>query len=289
MRRQRGFTLPELVVVIVVGGIIAATVTVFLRPAVDSWLAVRVRGDLNEQAATALAVMRRDVRLAVPNSIRAPNDKCFELVPTSAGGRFRTAPDTTAPGTSAPLDLTDPNSTTFDVLTPLAATPAAGDWAVIDNQNPGDVYDAGAGNRVAITGFDTTVPAAIGRARITLAGAFARPGYDGARFVVVPERQQAVFYVCSGADGTKDAQGHGKGTLTRYSHYGFNAAYPGGCAAPAGATAAVLATRVLACSFVYDPNKGATQQSGFVSMRLDLARSNETVGLLAGAHVVNVP
>ena len=40
-------------------------------------------------------------------------------------------------------------------------------------------------------------------------------GYDGGRFTVVPGTTPAVFYICSGADGTLDASGNGKGTLYR--------------------------------------------------------------------------
>ncbi|MED5620370.1 prepilin-type N-terminal cleavage/methylation domain-containing protein [Ideonella sp. BN130291] len=290
MRRQRGFTLVELVLVIVVGGIIAATLVVFFRPAFDSWLALRVRGDLHDQAVTALRAMQRDVRIAVPNSIRIPNDQCFELVPTSTGGRFRreldTVNDAGCAGTacSAPLDVSTA-TTQFDVLSALSTTPAANDWVVIDNQNPGDVY---AGSNRAQVQTVTTPAATAGKHRITLTASTQFPtGYTGGRFVVVPNSQNAVFYVCSGADGTLDASGNGKGTLYRLSGYGFNAAYPSACRSAAGG--AVLATNVRSCRFVYDPNQGATQQSGFVSMQLELARNSETASLLLGAHVVNVP
>jgi MSHA biogenesis protein MshO len=284
MRRDtpRGFTLVELVLVIVIGGIVAATLAVFLRPAFDTWLAVRVRGDLAHQAATALRLMRDDVRVAVPNSIRTPGSQCFELVPTSSGGRFRQADDTVNPG-SMPLDVTT-TTTQFDVLSTLAATPAVGDWVVIDNQNPGDVYSGS--NRAQVSAVSTPDPS-LGQHRLTVAATQFPTGYAGARMVVVPNTQRALFYVCSGADGTLDASGNGRGTLVRLSNYGFNAAYPAACPSTAGG--AVLATNVRSCRFVYDPNQGATQQNGFVSMQVELARDNETASLVIGAHVANVP
>ena len=58
---------------------------------------------------------------------------------------------------------------------------------------------------------------------------------------------------------------------------------------PATAGAAVLARQVKSCRFVYDPNQGATQQSGFISIQLELARDSESASLILGAHVVNVP
>lgn len=289
MRRERGFTLIELVLVIVIGGVVAATIAVFLRPAVEGWLAVRLRSDLSDQAANALRTVQRDVRAAVPNSIRTPSDQCFELVPTIAGGRFRREPDIAndtpangCPGGAAcsrPLDV-GTATTDFDVLTPLAATPAPGDFVVIGAQSAADVY--GGTHRAAITAVSTPA-AALGRLRISVAAQQFPPGYDGGRFVVVPQAQQSVFYVCSGAGV---AGGQGTGTLHRVTR-AFDAAWPASCPSTAGQP--VLATNVASCSFVYDANQGATQQSGFVWMRLELRRGDERVPLLMGTHVLNAP
>ena len=132
-----------------------------------------------------------------------------------------------------------------------------------------------------------TPTATQGAHRLTVAASPFPQGYDGGRFVVVPAAQAAVFYVCSGADGTLDASGNGKGTLYRLKSYGFNATAPTACPSTAGAD--VLASRVRSCRFVYDPNQGATQQNGFVSLQIELARGGETASLVLGAHVANVP
>jgi MSHA biogenesis protein MshO len=289
----RGFTLVELVLVIVVTSVMAATLVVFFKPAITGYLASRARADLTDQADTALRRMVRDVRLAVPNSVRTPGSQCFEVVPTRTGGRFRNAPDTvnnlptncSVPGATcaAPLD-TSQATTVFDVLTPLSVTPAVGDWVVVGNQNPGDLY--GGATRSAISTAVTTPAAAYGKHRITVASKQFPLGYDGGRFTVVPGTLPAVFYICSGADGTLDASGNGKGTLYRLMR-DFSAPYPSAC--PATTSADVLATRVLSCNFVYDPNQGATQQSGFVWMQLELARAGETAHMAIGAHIANGP
>lgn len=280
--KTRGFTLVELVVVIVITGILAAALTVFLKPTIDGYFDTRRRADLTDMADTALRRMAKDIRSAVPNSVRSVSASCFQLVPTTAGGRYRMASDTVndtpplpctpGPNCSAPLDVTRA-TTVFDVLSPLATTPAAGDWVVIDNQNADDVYIGS--NRAQVGAAPTTPRTSDGLSRITVASTQFPSGYDGGRFVIVPNAEPTVFYSCVGS------------TLYR-TVAPFAADQGATCALTTGA---VVAKDVADCSFVYDPNQGATQQSGFVWMRLEMGRagSGENFALNHGVHVDNVP
>lgn len=281
--RPAGFTLVEMLVALVVLGVIGAALATVLRPALDAYLGARGRDRLLATADHATRRMVRDIVSAVPNSIRAPTSTCFELVPTSTGGRFRMANDTVNAGAAA-VD-TSSTTTSFDVLSPMATLPGNGDWVVVDNQNPGDVY-AGL-NRGSVASVSTPA-ATLGKHRITLSPAMQFPqGYEGGRFAIVPDAQQAVFYVCSGASTTLNGDGDAPGVLVRLKRYGFNASAPSGCPATTGAD--VLATHVRSCRFLYTENQGATQQSGFVSIQLELTRQHETASLVVGAHVDNVP
>ena len=282
---QRGFTLVELVMVIVITGILAATLTVFLKPAIDSYVDTRRRADLTDVADTALRRMAQDIRSAVPNSLRPGpggySTSCIQLVPTIAGGRYRMASDTgkdTAPlpctpsaTCSAPLD-TAQATTVFDVLSPMDTVPDKDDWIVIDNQTTDDVYSGA--NRAQIS-VAPTAPArsSDGLLRITVASTQFPVGYDGGRFVVVANAAPSVFFSCV------------NGALYR-TVAGFAADRAATCAATTGA---LVASDVAGCTFVYDPNQGATQQSGFVWIRLELSRGGERVTLAHGVHVDNVP
>ncbi len=291
MRSNRGFSLVELILVIVVLGVLAGVVTVFVRPAVQGFIAQRHRSELQSAAQGALQAMQRDIRSAVPNSIRTPSDQCFELVPTVGGGRYRMAPDTvndtagcaTAASCSAVLD---PGSLTqrFDVLGPLNGTAAANDFVVVGNQNGNEVYGNGI-NRSAITSPNEAMDKpAFGSQRIAITPIQFPNGGFGGRFQVVSGSEQAVFYICSGAG--LDAAGNGTGQLLRRSAYGFNASYPSACPAAAAADA-VLATRVSACSFEY--SQAALTEYGLMGLRLELSRDGETVSLQLGAMVANIP
>ncbi len=286
-----GFTLVELVVVIVVTGVLAAGLVTFFKPAMENYAAAGRRAALTDMADGAARRMGRDVRLAVPNSIRQPGNQCFELVPTNSGGKFRTAVDTVSTGSiSRELDVAVP-AATFDVFAPLAR-PRSGDWLIIGNQNASDLYSGL--NRNSITAI-AAPPASdqagvvIATDRITLSAAATAPlGYAGNNYVTVDAAQGPVTYVC---DNTGvDAQGTGTGTLYRLSGYGFNqklAACP--AIAPGTAGLAVLATRVSSCTFDFDPSVGAIQGSGYMRIALRLQQANEAVNLLYGAHADNLP
>lgn len=285
---QAGFTLVELIVVIVLTGILAGGMVMYFKPAIENYLSVQRRAGLSSLADGAVRMMNTEIRSAVPNSIRLiDGDQCVEFVPTSDGGRYRMGPDIVWDNVagnqrSAFIDTTE-EVTAFDVLSTFTTQPQVGDHVVIANQTAGDVY-AGS-NRAAISAIGPSPDPSVGTARITITPARQFPlGYDGGRFVIVPNAKQSVIYRCINA--TMDDNGTGKGTLVRYSRYGFNAA---ATCPPANMVTATLATKVSDCSFSYNPNEGATQQSGYLQVQLSLSQNSETATLSFGVHVDNMP
>ena len=280
-QRARGFTLIELVMVIVITGILAATSSIFIKPALDAYFGAKRRAAMSALADTAFRRMGRDIRSAVPNSIRWPGSQCLEMVPTSTGGRYRDAYDSVNTG-STPLLIAQP-STGFDVLGSLSATPAVNDWVVIDNQNTNDVY--GGVNAAQITALVTPAPI-IGSVTLGFASKQFPAAYTGGRFTIVPNNggNPALVYICSNPG--IDSNGNGTGTLYRLSR-AFVAAYPTTC--PAATGGAIVATSVSACSFYYSASQDGTPTSGFAYLQMQITQSNETVSLDYGAHVDNAP
>ena len=279
MKRQQGFSLVELVVVIVLIGAIGGILAMQLGPTIQGYLDVRRRAGLTDAADTALRRIVIDVRAAVPNSLRLHSSRCLELVPTIDGGRYRTGPDVSnSRSGDAFLDY-DAATNQFDVMTPFTRAPVAGDLVVIGNQNPGDVYTPTSPLPTIQTVTNrqsTATDAWMGPHRITLTAPTRIPfGYEGGRFVVVPRAEQSVSYVCDVASNT----------LFRI----VRTLPTAGCPTPIQNVSPILAERVLRCEFTFNPNQGATQQSGFVQLQLTLTDGGESVPLTIGAHVSNVP
>src|ERR1700733_3792731 len=121
-KSQRGFTLLEGIVVIVISGIMLASVALFLRWPFQSYLSTSNRAQLTDTADTALRRIARDMHVALPNSIRvtAGNPQCIEMLPTKAGGRYRA--QQTAAGQGTILNFTQPTGS-FDMFGQFSALP----------------------------------------------------------------------------------------------------------------------------------------------------------------------
>lgn len=275
---QRGFTLVEAVIVIVLTGVLAAVVSVFITKPVQGYVDASRRAELTDVADTALRRISRDLHLALPNSIRSPNSSCFEFIPTTTGGRYRAQCSTNpCPASEDALDFTTADSA-FDVLGGLNSTPAVGDYVVIHNLGFDNADAYSGGNRAVINATSTT-------SRINIASTKFPNESPSNHFYIVPNSDQAVFYVCSGTAGP-DSSGNGGIALYRFSGYGFNATTPSSCPTPTSTTP-VLAKNLTTCSFSY--STGVFQRNAIVSMRIGVTQANETVSLYHQVHVSNVP
>jgi len=265
---QSGLTLVELVVTIVITGIIAAGIAVFIQRPVEGYLDAERRAELTDEADTALRRITRDLRTALPNSVRVDaSGKFIEFIESTGGGRYRAELDSGGLGNI--LDFTAAD-TAFDVIGP-APVLATGNQIVVYNLNSsGTSSNAYFGdNRAALT--STAAPP------VAIASTLFPESSPARRFHVV---SGPVTYGCTG------------GQLIRYSGYAYNTAQ---VAPPAGGSSAVLAGNVdvANCSFSYSAGS-LGERTGTVSMVLTLVRSGgagtpEQVRLFQQAQVNNAP
>ena len=267
-RAAHGFTLLEALAVLVITGILAAVVAVFIRTPVQGYLDTVRRAGLIDTADTALRRISRDLRLALPNSVRvtaSAGRTYIEFLQTRSGGRYRAEPTDT--GVGDVLDFTSGTDASFDVIGPQVAA-APGDQIVVYNLGiPG--ADAYAGdNRRAYAG----TPGPVSVIAFAATGSPFPLASPGQRFHVV---DTPVTYECDPAAGV----------LRRHWGYAIAASQP---APPSSGSNALLADKVAACAFAYDPN-AANQRTGVVSLQIRLAAQGESVTLFQQVHVGNQP
>lgn len=275
-----GFTLIEMIVVMVLTGIIGSMVAVFIRAPVQGYVSSSQRAEMTDIADTALRRLARDIRTAVPNSVRVANcgaTPCVEYLPTRAGGRYRSA----TPGDVLDFGLAD---SSFDIIGP-AIIFNANDYIVTGStQSDGNPpYSSGANGvlRAYSGGAGARVNASFNNAGATGLPSWAElPGH---RFQLVDGTEKAVTYGCIGTQGTLDANQNGQASLVRYWGYGFNAIQ---VMPPAGGTTATLANNLSACAISYNP---VNQRDALVEISLTITRGNESINLSHAIHVNNIP
>ncbi len=282
---EHGFTLVELVITIALTTIVVSFMSVFIAGPVRAYTDQGRRAELVDVAENSLRRIARDVRRALPNSIRTSSVGsviALEMLNTVDGVRYR---DRSPPGSpakrlqfSAPDDAFNAIGGFSNVALPFSSTthylaiynvgvPGADAYALANVITPpGTRIDIGAD---AIAGEDNV--------QLTPAFqfAFASPGK---RVYLVDE---PVSYLCD----------TGNGTLVRYSGYSIAASQSdrdsSGELLGAGATATVIADQVSSCAIAYAP--GTAQRAGLVSLGIDVSDAGETVSLLHQIHVDNVP
>jgi MSHA biogenesis protein MshO len=286
---QQGFTLIEMIMVIVITGIIGGMVAVFLKAPIQQYMDVSRRADMTDIADTALHRVARDLRLALPNSVRrtvSGGSVYLEFIPTIGGGRYRAdidATDNVCLGGNSDDDILSFTAadTCFEVLGTMPPV-AGGDQIVVYNLGIAGA-DAYSGNILATD--NRRAVSGVGLSSITIISAAALPfnscAYDAGGFVVGGCRfqvvQTPVTYVCTPVPG-----GVG-GTLMRWQGYNIQPVQP--VVLPGGGSAATLASNVSTCDFTY----AGAERSGLVTLNLGITEDNETVTLYSATHVSNVP
>jgi MSHA biogenesis protein MshO len=307
--RARGFTLVEAVISIAIIGIVAGMVAVFIRVPVLSYRDTVDRAELTDQADLALRRVARDIRLALPNSVRVTDDGSrLEMLLTRSGARYLSADDgiTTVPV----LSFDTPGLNNFSAVGMPAsfAQVRAGDLVVVYNLGEGfdeaNAYDlastginactptttdaTAAGNIACIKGVSAESTEIINGWRIPVV-TVTMAGNPFARQKVPMESPEKRFQVISGPVSFFCAQNtDGRLALWRAWNYPISS---GPQPPPASASRALVATGLTNCN-VFSYGSAASRRTGLVRIALELrgrADNPAVVRLVHQVHVDNTP
>ncbi|RRJ83524.1 type II secretion system protein [Aestuariirhabdus litorea] len=284
MTLPRGFTLIEMVMVIALSGAVLALVSTVLTRPMEHYVDSARRAELVDVAESALQIMARDVRSALPNSLRVSSGRALEMVNVVAGARYRAEPD--GSGGGDPLDFAAPDGG-FDVLGTLSVPPGGrlviynlGARDAGGNPLPGaNVYAGPSPGPLPVAGSHVISPSGAtlsGGALVTINPPFqfALPSPQRRVYVV----DQPISYLCEG------------GQIRRYTGYGLQPSQPVSGSLPplSAASEALLTQHVTGCSFTYDAGL-SNQGRGLLTLSLTLSLGGESISLLHQVHVDNSP
>ncbi|MGC2029294.1 MAG: prepilin-type N-terminal cleavage/methylation domain-containing protein [Steroidobacteraceae bacterium] len=279
----RGFTLIELVITITVGSIVVAFMALFIVMPMNAYSTQTQQAALVDAADSALRFMARDLRSALPNSVRVSSGgtvTALELLATADGARYQDGGPVSNPALVLDFTAADGAFATTVPFTQLTLPWSSSSYYL-------SIYNVGVPGANAyqmanvITPGGTTITIAAGATAnqnlVTLNPAFQFAfGSPGKRVYLV---SGPVSYLCDTAAAT----------LTRYSGYTIAGTQPASAAAlsAAGATAALVAANVASCQFTL--TAGTAERNALATLTLQISQNGQSVQLLNEVQVVNTP
>ncbi|GGF82909.1 type II secretion system protein [Alteromonas lipolytica] len=148
MQRSRGFTLIELVTVIVILGAASAGIASFVRGSMQTYIDVSTRDQLLSESRFAIERLKRELRSALPNSVRITGNTsyhCMEFVPIDWATVYTDLPS--PPDSTYYIDVV----ALHDINNQPYVLPGGSNFAVVYPTRSEDVYDPANGHRVNIS------------------------------------------------------------------------------------------------------------------------------------------
>jgi MSHA biogenesis protein MshO len=140
---QKGFTLIELVIVIVILGIVSISISGIVRGAMEAVITVSERENLVREGSYLVERFNRELAGSVPNSVRISGNAsvhCVEFVPLKWNGLYLSLPLIgQASNTVDLIELSDIQNRSY--------SPTTSDFAIVYPTRATQVYNASVGHR----------------------------------------------------------------------------------------------------------------------------------------------
>jgi len=269
MRGSRGFTLTELVIVIVILGIVAVISVRFIQFSTQGAMDTANRQRLSLAAGITSAQVSRALREALPGSIRtSEGGACIEFFPIRAGSRYIEGAAGVRPNRPLSAFEAFPFSGGEGEATLVFIHPYA------ESGFPDGLYDAGAETRAELAGV---APADMGRVTVSLSSSHRFPAHS-------PQRRVALT-----GDPVSFCRGTGSANRYLFRHVGYGR--NGSPGRPAGGQRTVVAAPLGGGPFEFSFEPPTKRRNGVVTFEFSLQSgvSDETLSVAQEVQVRNVP
>ncbi len=280
-----GFTLIELIVTMTIIVIIVSFGAFIIAGPVGGFTDQARRAELVDSAESSLRRMGRDIRRALPNSVRITSNgsiTALEILNAVEGIRYRAGPPPSDANARLTFSAADDFFNSIGVFNAIT-TPFSSTTHYLSVYNVGvagaNAYELSNVITPPGTQIDIDDAAEAGEDNVTLTPSFQ---------FAYPSPRQRIYLVDTPVTFLCDTA---TGELTRYTGYSIATNQAdrdsGAELLAAGGVAALMSDNLTACAFVLTP--GTAQRAGLLSMSLNVAQAGETIFLLQQVHVHSAP
>ena len=296
---SQGFTLIELIMVIAIAGVVAVMASSMFANQMSAFVDLSRRAELVDQAETSVRHISRDVRHALPNSLRVTTSgtlRLLEFIPILDAGRYRSkVGDGSVADDDDVLDFSA-EDTSFQVLGRLPSITSGSRMVIynIGQKTASGVPVDGANVYADVAPVSVTIPVEDSHVISPSGATFSYVGNvlstTNAHQFSFESPQRRFYFVKTPISYICDLTNQ---RIVKYAGYTLDETTP---AQPTNMTAApllgasikaTLVENVSACTFSYDA--GNAQRAGLLTLSITVEENDESVNLTLQIHVDNAP